>query len=322
MTRRLRVDVGDRALVRSVASWLEKHVLLRLTRQLGTRHGQPRADVPLYWLSKGLGLLAQPETIRRVRVNGYHVALPIGDPGLRLTYLIGHYERDVEQLAAATLRPGDVAVDVGANIGWHTLHFASAVGPRGHVFSFEPAVKPRALLTNSVRLNGWMSRITIRADAVSDHIGAGNLYLDRSAGLMSALRPHDWLETTRPATVPVTTLDHGLMPYLDRPLRLLKIDVEGLEHEVLCGAARMFRDMPPAFVILEISSIRDAAPVLEFMQAHGYAPVSLVHGRLRQTSLSPPPPAAQVGGPLFEYRNVCFRHHDTDKGGRHHPYQH
>ncbi len=298
-----------------IASWIEAHALLPVGRRLGTRHGQPRADVPLYWLNRALGMVVGVDTTRRVRVDGYKMALPLSDAGLRLSYLIGHYELDVERLAAATLRPGDIAVDVGANIGWHTLRFASAVGPCGHVFSFEPSEAPRALLAESTRLNDWTGRITVRGDAVSDQIGTTALYLDGAAGLMSAIRPHEWLETSHPAMVPVTTLDAGLLPHLDRAPRMLKIDVEGAEHEVLRGAARLFRDMPPAFVILEISSILDSTPVLDLMTTYDYEAVTLTQEGLRPTSLERPPSVAPIGEASFEYRNVCFCHRALTAAG-------
>jgi FkbM family methyltransferase len=295
-----------------VASWLEANALLRVTRRLARYHGSKLVGVPLYWCNRGLGRLVGDDAIRFAQVQGYSIAMPIGDADLRRSYLLGCYEPDVEALGAAVLRPGDLAVDVGANLGWHTLRFASTVGAAGHVFSFEPGEKPRMLLQQSIRANNWMDRVTASDEALSDHIGTANLYVDGAVGLMSSIHALEWLETSHATSVPVSTLDAGLLPRIQRAPRLLKIDVEGAEREVLSGGGRLFREIPPEVVILEISSISDGRPVLDLMNTYGYDPVELVDGRLQPRLLEPPEVSgAGPGAAAFDYFNVFFRHRST-----------
>jgi len=52
--------------------------------------------------------------------------------------ILPDYELMLEQIYRAALRPGDIAVDIGAHEGRHTLPMARAVGPSGSVFAFEP----------------------------------------------------------------------------------------------------------------------------------------------------------------------------------------
>src|SRR5438094_750470 len=76
------------------------------------------------------------------------------------------------------VHPGDVAVDVGANIGYHTLIFARAVGERGRVFAYEPDPDNFRLLRRNVELNGYRNVRPFQA-AVSDRSGTLTLYLSR-----------------------------------------------------------------------------------------------------------------------------------------------
>jgi len=67
--------------------------------------------------------------------------------------LLGAWEEPAAALLAGFLRPGDVAVDVGANVGAHALRFATAVGPRGAVVAIEAQPFLAALLAANAALN-------------------------------------------------------------------------------------------------------------------------------------------------------------------------
>ncbi|CAM9561268.1 unnamed protein product, partial [Chrysoparadoxa australica] len=66
----------------------------------------------------------------------------------------GQWEFEQQMLLAAYLKPGDIAVDVGANAGLHTLAMAKAVGPMGVVHSYEPVWSTFGVLSTNVLLNG------------------------------------------------------------------------------------------------------------------------------------------------------------------------
>jgi FkbM family methyltransferase len=127
--------------------------------------------------------------------------------------------------------PGDVVLDVGANLGAYTLLFAEWTGPSGHVHAFEPAPEARRGLTRHVEINGLQHRVTIRAEAVSAADGTARF---RAAGLHGDNR----LTSTREESsieIATTSID-AVCATLDRPPRLVKIDVEGAELDVLKGA--------------------------------------------------------------------------------------
>jgi hypothetical protein len=92
----------------------------------------------------------------------------------------------------------------------------------------------------------------------------------------------------------------------------MKIDVEGGEPEVLRGAAALFQDVAPDFVILELSSMRDAQQTVDLMERYGYEAVALREGRILPTSLHlPASTSAQPEDASFEFRNACFRRRDV-----------
>lgn len=137
------------------------------------------------------------------------------------------------QAFRAELRPGDTALDVGANLGAYTLLFAHHVGPAGRVVAFEPAPEPREGLGALVGINGFEGRVTVIAAAATDREGTAPF---RAHGLDGANR----LDSGGEAEVATTTID-ATCRRLQLSPRLIKIDAEGAELQVLRGARETIR---------------------------------------------------------------------------------
>ena len=132
-----------------------------------------------------------------------------------------------EVLLAACLRPGDVVIDVGANIGTHTLAAAVATRPSGVVHAFEPHPRTFGFLGRNVARN-QLTNIMLYNFAVGSQDGElhfSDCYEDTENAVMS----------DGPLAVPVRTLD-SLDPSPGAEIAFLKIDVEGFELAVLEGA--------------------------------------------------------------------------------------
>jgi FkbM family methyltransferase len=166
-------------------------------------------------------------------------------------YSLGASEPTVQRAVETHLQRGDVFYDVGANVGFLSLLAAKSVGPDGHVYCFEPQPSVLPLLTRNLEQNGYSNYDVIEA-AVSDRPGHAKLELNArgrsgEARLASARAGHD---VTSPRSghavdVRVVTLDE-----LDLPAaRLVKIDVEGAESQVLRGMARVMREHRPTLII-------------------------------------------------------------------------
>lgn len=176
----------------------------------------------------------------------------------------GEWAEEELQLLAPLLKPGDVAIDVGANLGTHSVFFAQKVGPTGAVFSFEPQRVMHQLLCTNGTLNGitWLRALHA---AVGAHPGALVVPdIDYTAsGNFGGLSLGQWKEGE---TVPVFTLDGLGLPRC----ALLKIDVEGMEAAVLDGARQLITAFKPV-IYLEHNQPQGAPPVIERLLGHEYA---------------------------------------------------
>jgi FkbM family methyltransferase len=171
----------------------------------------------------------------------------------------GCYEFEEEQFIKRVVQGGDWVIDVGANVGALSMLFAHRVGPFGRVFSYEPNPLCAALLKKSLVVNWMHERVVLREKGVGSapsrmvlHYGrtrlgdASLVNLDETGSLKNTL---DILGDAASVEVEVTTLD-GDFP-VNLPIRLLKVDVEGFEHHVLSGAARLLDNKCIDLLMLE-----------------------------------------------------------------------
>ncbi len=170
------------------------------------------------------------------------------DVGRRL-YKYGTHEPHV--LAWLERQPsptsGALVIDAGANLGWYTLLLDRLGSGHLAVHAFEPDPDNRALLERNCALN-TVQDVTINALALSDRPGKASLnrYRDINRGKHS-LRP---LEGSRDSvSVETETLDRYLHQrgLEDQEIWLLKIDVEGVEPEVIRGA---INSLPRVHIVL------------------------------------------------------------------------
>jgi FkbM family methyltransferase len=199
----------------------------------------------------------------------------------RHTVLYGALRRRAMTVASAwkmclalVLERGDTFVDVGANVGRVSQPAAWIVGSTGTVYCFEPSPTIAASLRRRMRLLG-LSHVTIDERAVGRSAGTSTLheFADGHGGA-SSLRRGSCAGSTHDAEtqVEMCTLD-GVLQL--RQLKLLKIDVEGSEIDVLAGAAALVeRHQPVLFV--EASRDTQAAfghtlgELIETLSALGY----------------------------------------------------
>ena len=167
-------------------------------------------------------------------------------------YWTGAYEVPLQEVLARELTPGSIFWDVGAHAGFFTLLGSRLVGDAGRVHAFEPMPDNRSRLERAIELNGARN-VTVHAYALAGHSGDAVLY-DRGASTMWTLAGGDGDAAGPP--IACRTLDE-LDGVLDLP-DVLKIDVEGLEVEVLRGGMSFLERHRPA-VLVEIMSDDAAA---------------------------------------------------------------
>lgn len=167
-----------------------------------------------------------------------------------------------KQFWKSYLRPGDVVVDVGANIGIYSLIACSLVGPEGHVYAFEPVPKVYSALLNNLKMND-ASNVTSFQQAVGDHLGTVRFHseLDTNNRVFTPEIPMDG----QTIAVQQTTLTHALPK---QAYAMLKIDVEGAELQCLKGAEQLFKEQAISVCQFEY---------LLTVHAYGYEPVDILN---------------------------------------------
>lgn len=91
--------------------------------------------------------------------------------------LNGNYEPEVTGILGEWIKQGDLAIDVGTNIGYYTLLFARQVGSSGRVIAFEPDPHSHDILLGNVAKNGY-SNVELSRYALADRAGDRLLYID------------------------------------------------------------------------------------------------------------------------------------------------
>jgi FkbM family methyltransferase len=161
-------------------------------------------------------------------------------------WAFGHYEKHFAELFRYLVRPGARCIDVGANVGVHTVRLARLVGAEGEVIAIEPDPDVVQRANRNIALNGLANVRVINA-AASERAGEMRLFRpsphDTNRARASLLH-HPYL-TGITVTVPVVTVDDLCA---GEAVSLIKIDVEGHEAAVVRGAADTIARYAPAVV--------------------------------------------------------------------------
>lgn len=181
-------------------------------------------------------------------VEGLHIVVDRADAAVSLTAAgTGRYEPHLVPVLARYVRPGMTALDVGANIGIHTMALGRLVGPAGRVIAVEPSSENCRLLLASARENG-LTNLEVHPVALDESEGWSYLtgHIGSNAGLLSVsdslfVEGGGWI-------VPTRRLDD----LVTGDVQLMKLDVEGAEGRVVHGGIRTIERCRPV-VISEFS---------------------------------------------------------------------
>ncbi|MCQ4239549.1 FkbM family methyltransferase [Stutzerimonas stutzeri] len=204
--------------------------------------------------------------------KGKVVALSIGTkhysiylPNAEVDYIqkkisteIQPYELEMLQDIQANVSAGDLVLDVGANIGNHTLYLAAIAECK--VISFEPNASLIEALRRSVQINQLSERVTLMPYGVGHTAGRGHF-----AALMEENLGGQSIEIGE-GDIRIVALDELELP---GRVRLIKVDVEGMELPVLQGAAGLIeKDRPLVYV--ECMNADHYKCISNWMESHGY----------------------------------------------------
>jgi len=146
-------------------------------------------------------------------------------------YFSHGYEDKITQYMEAHLKPGDTFLDVGANIGYHTLHAAKLVGETGQVFAIEPHPGNVCQLLDNVALNKYEWVRVYAGGLTNSYADVARLYEGKNN------RHHSMFSSRTPPgcrSFMVMTC-RGDKLFMQTRIHMAKIDTQGMELQVLGG---------------------------------------------------------------------------------------
>jgi FkbM family methyltransferase len=166
-----------------------------------------------------------------VEVLGHPMYL---DPHDSLNLFINKiYEPYETELVSSIIKPGNVVLDIGANIGYYTLIFAKLVGQNGKVFAFEPEPANFQLLEKNVSVNGY-SNVIPEQKAVSNRNEKKKLYLNNENSGMHTIYKSEQRANLDSVEIETVSLDNYFSNYTGK-IDFIKMDIEGSEYTALEG---------------------------------------------------------------------------------------
>ena len=232
--------------------------------------------------------------------------LDAADVSCRQLLTSGRYEPVVTSVFMRLLAEGDVCVDVGAHVGYFTLLASSLVGPTGRIYSLEPEAASYEALRSNLALNE-IGNVTALAVAAGAEDGTGTLHtVPPGNSGRATLRPVPRSREGAAVPVAVRRLASVIAASELTRLRLVKVDVEGTEADVLRGMEPLFAAGAHPSVIVELHPAwwteGTAAYLSDFCARAGLVPYGLAGRDLVGE-------AAQRGGAPLRFEELSRRQH-------------
>jgi FkbM family methyltransferase len=205
--------------------------------------GRSKPLRPLRWLAESAAQVSAFITIE-VEVPTPEGVLRFRCPNaqtLRRAYTLFIKEPGTIAWLDEQLQPGDVFLDVGANMGVYTLYAAQRVGARGHVFAVEPHLRNAVALLDNVLANGLQERVSLLTVALCDAPGAARFdYREWRTGSSHSQLSLAGVEGKGIGELKIVqSIDALIEAETIRAPNLIKVDVDGIESLIVRGMARL-----------------------------------------------------------------------------------
>jgi FkbM family methyltransferase len=228
-----------------------------------------------YLFKKGYLSTENKETVKPLNGNFFIKCNTKTWIGAQIVYL-GEYEDYIKNTFKQNINNGDLVLDIGANIGFHTLYFADLVGKEGKVIAFEPIPSTFSELFENTQLNNFdnielknialgneTKQLSVHIDIDSNNPGANNLFINGN-----------------------TKIDckQGDNVLGDLKVDFIKIDVEGYELYVLQGLSKLIENHKPKIVFeydknYQLKNNDNALAIFDFLNQFNYSFFEINRGR-------------------------------------------
>ena len=211
-------------------------------------------------------------------IDGYRILLDTNDLHMSIHMIENRvWEPQIREILKCLLKQDGVYVDVGSNIGLHTVYAAGLLkNKNGRVYAIEPNIDVYNILRKNVDINGFFDVVSMYNIGISDKNTKGNIYIYNGHAGGSGLGITDEFHTDYvQQEIEITTLDKLLEK---KHIDILKIDVEGFEANVLRGAVSVLEFNPDITIIMEWNpkliqkntGEKSLEYIFELIRTHGY----------------------------------------------------
>ncbi|WP_163699999.1 FkbM family methyltransferase [Mycolicibacterium sarraceniae] len=209
--------------------------------------------IPAALVLRGAARLNISTTLPRSTQLGFAMMCRITDMIGGYIWIFGEWEPDLTRFIASRLRDGDVFVDVGANAGYYSMLAARSVGSKGSVVAVEASPAMFDDLSANTLADTLGDRIRLVNKAAAATPGTVTVFSGPSHNVgMSTTLPTRGLHAE--STVAAMPLDQILTTDEIAATRIIKIDVEGAEPDVLAGMSTLIESLrPDAEIAIELS---------------------------------------------------------------------
>lgn len=161
------------------------------------------------------------------------------------------YEPQLTHCIKQILKPSDTFIDLGTNEGYFSILASHLVTPTGLVLSIEPQSRLQPIIFKNIQLN-QAHHIKVFQTLIADAPGTAHLHLtpDMNTGASGLTRVTRYTNPTE--TIPKTTLTAFLDLLAPRPIKLIKIDIEGGEYDAILSSKETFRQKRIQHIALEL----------------------------------------------------------------------
>ena len=216
----------------------------------------------------------------RKNVDGITYELDLNENIDSSLYMSGCFEQEVTNAINVLTKPGYIIMDVGANVGCHTLRFSRLVGTEGRVFAFEPTSYAYEKIRKNLALNlPFSDNVVLEKMAVSNILAK-----DQLIRFMSSWKLFGNQKQIHEEIVDFVTIDEYVVGNAIDRVDILKIDVDGFKPEVVEGALDTIRKNKP-ILFLEVNNTPKVEDMLNhlldlayvFLFEENYAPAQSKH---------------------------------------------
>lgn len=183
----------------------------------------------------------------------------------------GEWSESEVQLIKQLVPSNESIVEIGSNIGTHTIPLARHVSNGGRIYAFEPQSQNHKLLKENIKDNK-IENVKISKVAISAKEGEAYMNtfdMDKTSNYGDARIFRDEFKNSE--RVPVNTLDKFFLENYNSidPIKLIKFDVQGQELNVIIGSEKIINDYKP-ILYLENDDIKSSKNLLEKIKSLGY----------------------------------------------------